>query len=309
MIIALALLLGAMIAATAARRPLLGLLAARRDPRVGIVAWVGCLIGVLAAGVAGVVLLALPDHGGLEGLLAVCLGVLSHDAMPAWDEGASAVGVIALVGLISRGVVVARRQARRRRRERDRFRFLVTLAGAVDTVDRRVMWLDDPRPVAFSIGGRRGLIAASYGLWASLDPVAVFATLAHERAHLRGRHQLLVDAADALAAAFPWVPLFRAAPPALRELVEAAADRAAVRRHGVDAVRTALTVLAGVRVPHPGLGMGDTAFDRRLDRLAVGRGPWAVVRFGRCVAAALAVVLMPTVAALAMLLSFSCVGV
>ena len=168
--------------------------------------------------------------------------------------------------------------------------------------------MDDPRPVAFSIGGRRGLIAASYGLCASLDPVAVSATLAHERAHLRGRHQLLVDTADTLAAAFPWVPLFRAAPPALRELVEAAADRAAVRRHGVDAVRTALTVLSEVPLPHPGLGMGDTAIDRRLDRLAVGRGPWAVVTFGRCVAAALAVVLMPTVAALALLLSVSCVG-
>lgn len=308
MIIVLALLLGAVLAATAARRPLVGLLAAKRDPRVGIVAWMGCVTGVLVAGVAGVVLLALPDHGGLGGLLAVCFGVLSHAAVPAWDEGVAAVGVVALVGLILRGAVVARRQAVRRRQERDRFRFLVALAGLADTVDARVMWLDDPRPVAFSIGGRRGLIAASYGLWASLDPVAVSATLAHERAHLRGRHQLMVDAADALAAAFPWVPLFRAAPPALRELVEAAADRAAVRRHGVDAVRTALTVLSEVPLPHPGLGMGDTAIDRRLDRLIVGRGTWAVVRFGRCVAAALTVVLLPTVAALAMLLSVSCVG-
>jgi beta-lactamase regulating signal transducer with metallopeptidase domain len=64
--------------------------------------------------------------------------------------------------------------------------------------------------------------------------------LAHERAHLTGRHHLLVAVAQALRATLPFVPLFRRAPSAVRDLVELAADLAAVHACGPAAVRNAL---------------------------------------------------------------------
>lgn len=65
------------------------------------------------------------------------------------------------------------------------------------------------------------------GAIGALDESQLRAVLAHERAHLRGRHHLLVTLAGALSAAFPRVPAFRVAGEQVARLAELSADDAA----------------------------------------------------------------------------------
>ncbi|MGW4592714.1 hypothetical protein ACWEKJ_35815 [Amycolatopsis thermoflava] len=97
--------------------------------------------------------------------------------------------------------------------------------------------------------------------------------LVHERAHLAGRHHQLVALADALRTALPFLPLFRDAPGALRELVELAADVAATRRCGP---RGAVGAGGGVRLRGAGDRAGHGAGRRGRAARASGLGRCAV---------------------------------
>jgi hypothetical protein len=116
----------------------------------------------------------------------------------------------------------------------------------------------------------------------------VAAVLSHERAHLEGRHHLLVSLTDALRTALPFVPLFAQGPRTVRELVELAADVTAVRHCGVSAVRTALVGVAGDGAPSRSLAMSQDAVDVRLARL--NHAPPPPGRFHRAVTCGLAAV-------------------
>jgi hypothetical protein len=65
-----------------------------------------------------------------------------------------------------------------------------------------------------------GVVVLTEGLTRHLDADAVAAVLAHERAHLAGRHHLVLASAEALRATLSLVPLFRQAPRAIGELLE-----------------------------------------------------------------------------------------
>jgi Zn-dependent protease with chaperone function len=73
------------------------------------------------------------------------------------------------------------------------------------------------------------VIVLTRGTLDVLDDAQLAAVLAHERAHLSGRHHVLVLAVRALAAAFPCVPLFSAGAAAVALLAEMRADDAAAR--------------------------------------------------------------------------------
>jgi hypothetical protein len=110
-----------------------------------------------------------------------------------------------------------------------------------------------------------------------------------------------------LAAALPIAPLFRAAPIALRELVELAADNTAVRHCGSAAVADALRAMTAGDHPGYGLAMAGTATARRLQRLDSGRsmssGP---VRSLWCALMALGATALPALLGLLLLLSVAC---
>ncbi len=146
---------------------------------------------------------------------------------------------------------------------------MLRIAGRREARYPGTLWLAHDRPLAFSLTGRCGVIVATDGLSRHLPGPAVDAVLAHERAHLAGRHHLLIAAADALRSALAFVPLFRHAPGAVRDLVELAADVAAVRRCGASAVRSALVSVSGHGTPRSALGMARDAVDLRLARLRV----------------------------------------
>ncbi len=67
--------------------------------------------------------------------------------------------------------------------------------------------LDSDRPAAFCLPGRRRSVVVTTAALAALSGDELAAVLAHERAHLRGRHHLAAGAARTLDRAFHGVPL------------------------------------------------------------------------------------------------------
>ncbi|MFZ7088341.1 M48 family metalloprotease [Curtobacterium sp. RRHDQ10] len=94
--------------------------------------------------------------------------------------------------------------------------------------------------LACAVPGRSGGVLVSSGLRARLDDREFAAVVAHEAAHLRGRHALVVAVAESIERAVPWVPGARAMARSTRVLVEFAADDAAARRTGADVVARAV---------------------------------------------------------------------
>lgn len=239
-------------------------------PRIALAGWISAPLTMIAAALGAAALFAIPGSGDVDSLIGMtgsCLNILRGGEVVADHVGrVAAVGVIGGLGV--RIVVIGLRRLRSQRRWRaDHVRLLRTVCAA----ERSVLWVQEPTPVAYSVGGRGGAIVATDGL-RRLGTDRCEAVLAHERAHLHGRHHLLVIAADILAAALPFVPLARQAPAAVRALVELAADAAAAHHHGPGPVRSALITMSthcsSVAPGTRALGMARDAVETRLDWLA-----------------------------------------
>ncbi len=128
-------------------------------------------------------------------------------------------------------------------------------------------------PLAYSVAGRRGSVVVSEGLREQLGGTGCAAVIEHERAHLRGRHHLLVELAEALAASAPWLPLTERSPTLVRAAVELAADRTAARTYGAVTVRSALLAMSRAprTAPPPALGMAQDCVALRLRHLRSSR--------------------------------------
>jgi len=96
--------------------------------------------------------------------------------------------------------------------------------------------------LACAVPGRSGGVLVSTGLADRLRTDELEAVVAHERAHLQQRHAAVVAVAESIERAVPWIPGARAMARSTRVLVEFAADDAAARRTGRDAVRRAVLV-------------------------------------------------------------------
>lgn len=119
--------------------------------------------------------------------------------------------------------------------------------------DTVLLVLDDPTPDAYAIGGiTGGRIAVSTGMLAALDDAERTALLAHEQAHVAGRHHVL-RLATGLAAAIN--PLLRRLPAIVETATERWADEHAAAttgdRHLVARAlsRAALAALRAARGP------------------------------------------------------------
>jgi hypothetical protein len=132
----------------------------------------------------------------------------------------------------------------------------------------RAVVLDSPQRVAYCVPGRPAAIVLSTGALAVLDPSQLTAVLAHERAHLAGRHHLLIMAARGLAATFPAVPLFTRGPAEVARLAEMCADDVAVRGSGRYTLVAALLAMGtGTAVPAAALAASTCAVEARVERL------------------------------------------
>jgi beta-lactamase regulating signal transducer with metallopeptidase domain len=131
--------------------------------------------------------------------------------------------------------------------------------------------------VAYCLPGRAGTVVVTSAAVAALDDGELSAVMAHERAHLRGRHHLVLAVARAMARAVPVLPIFGWALTEQASLLEMIADDAAVRRSSRGTVARALVHLAERSVPVPALGAGDVAAVSRVNRLLVPLDPVGTV--------------------------------
>jgi len=100
--------------------------------------------------------------------------------------------------------------------------------------------LDAATPSAYCLPGRRSRLVLTAGAIDALEPTALAAVIAHERAHLSQRHDLVALPFTAWQAAWPFLPGARTARAAVDLLIEALADDTACACVGAPAVTQAL---------------------------------------------------------------------
>ncbi|MFC4063310.1 M56 family metallopeptidase [Actinoplanes subglobosus] len=149
--------------------------------------------------------------------------------------------------IVIRLIVSLVRVSSRARARRARHRMLVDLLDSVERHEglggAEVRVLDGALPLAYCVPGRDPRVVLSGGVLESLDREQVDAVLAHERAHLRHRHELVMESFTAFYRAVPG-PLRSKAPlDAVHLLLEMVADDAARRRTGPAPLRAALARL------------------------------------------------------------------
>jgi Zn-dependent protease with chaperone function len=207
-----------------------------RSPRTGILLWQLLMLTIVLC-VLGIAFLAVPE-----------LGVTA---------------AIALVGVGTRHWLGT---LRTRRRHRD----VLSLVARVDAAVPGVLVLDHPLTVAYCVPGSRPHVVLSSGALAALTRPELAAVLAHERAHAKERHDLVL---------LPFLvlrPIFPTAAAAVALLVEMRADECAAPSPLATALRRFTAV-----VPPGALGIVDAAVLARLQRLAGPREPLpALVRWG-----------------------------
>jgi Zn-dependent protease with chaperone function len=188
------------------------------------------------------------------------------------------------------------------RRRRAHHRMLVDLLGvAPDAVsaracvgERDLRVLEVAQPLAYCLPGVRSRVVVSEGTLDSLTDAEVAAILSHERAHLRARHDLVLEAFTAAHAAFPRFVRSANALDAVQLLVELLADDAAVRAAGRAPLARALVTCASGRTPLGALAAGGAHTLLRVRRLS-GSGNSLMLSTAAYLAAA-AVLVVPTVA-------------
>ncbi|MQY07886.1 M56 family metallopeptidase [Actinomadura macrotermitis] len=266
--------------------------------------WAAALAGtaVACAGVVAVALLAPPAPGhGLVEWLRDCLPHHRHGAVAA-AAAASLALAAACAARLRRGLPRLGRAVRHRRRHREMLRLVAREHGRHPDV----LVLDHPVPVAYSLPARERSIVVSTGAQRALTADELGAVLAHERAHLRRRHHALLLMLDLVHAVLPWSPTVRRAKARLPLLLELAADEAAVRAWGSQALAGALRRLAAAPGAAHALGAagpGEGGLAERLLRLEAGvpDRPRRAARAAAWAFAAGAVVLPPAAAAVAIL--------
>ncbi len=259
-------------------------------PRAALVLWQAlALAAVLAALGAG---------------LSLGTDVLLHPGNGAVQTGLQLAVTLLTVVVAVRLAWATMRVAVRTRARRRHHRMVVDLVGTpgerLDPAWLRgeepgIRVLAESTPFAYCLPGVRcSRVVVSSGALDQLAPEEMDAVLAHERAHLRARHDLVLEAFTALRQAFPRWVRSRTAFDRAHLLVEMLADDAARRRVGAPPVARALVTLASTpAAPAGGLAAGGTGTLARVRRLAQPGEPHRVLATATYLAAA-ALVVVPT---------------
>lgn len=173
---------------------------------------------------------SLPDSANLGHIFALCIAVLFAGHL-----------------VLNLALTVARTE-----RQRSRHLSLINLLSAPmpDRPGTRV--LDHPAPVAYCLPGMtRSVTVLSEGLVALLDPDQLKAVVAHERAHLRQQHHLVLVAFKSWHSALPWFPIANRAETAVGLLVEMLADDQARRVVDDGTLATAIALVASEGTDRP----------------------------------------------------------
>jgi len=251
----------------------------RRSPAAAIVLWQALGLGWGLAAVGALAALSASDArsgvaGGAFALASRVLGGAHAVAGPrrlvAWTIGlrllALAAGLVLLLLLCWILVAAFYAVIRARRRQH----ILLSLLAHGDPKVPGALVVDHPAATAYCVPGLRSRIVISAGALDLLDQDELAAVLAHERAHLRERHDLVLLPFAALLRAFRWVSVAREAEAAVSLLVEMHADDRALRHRPARELATALLRVGAagwVHAPAGALAVADGEVAARVSRL------------------------------------------
>lgn len=241
-----------------------------RSPKMGIAMWQALSFSLLStvtlAGLA-LALPAIPWTTDLALLIEACAMLLREQYSTPGGAIVSGAGVIAVLVVLGRvAYCLALGLTRSMRTRTTHVQALSLIARPHHQYDALVV--EHKSAAAYCLPGGAGYVVLTSAAVAALDHEQLVAVLAHERAHLQGRHHLVLASADALQRAFPRVALFREARSALGPLVEMVADDTAARSSDRLTVATALVRLAEHGMtPAAALGAGGGSAAGRVRRL------------------------------------------
>lgn len=297
MSVAACLLLYSFAAAVLVPRLLVRLTHAGAAPRLGVAAWLAAIGSVASSWAVATGFLAAELVRDWtqprQTVLSTCFAQLRAAATGRYGTIVQ-IGLLVLAGFTALAVAVLLgrlgRSLRRARAHTHQHARMARLAGAHDPALGAVV-LDVPERAAYCVAGRPHTIVVTRGALAALDDRHLHAVLSHERAHLTGRHHLVLAITRGLAAILPRIGLFTRGAAEVARLLEMCADDAAARTHGRRTVLRALLTLAGAApVPAGALGASSVGVLARAERLAAPPKPARRLRVRLLLSATAAVV-------------------
>lgn len=203
----------------------------------------------------------------IAGLAAAPVAVwqaLTDRADPTPSHQVVLVAAIAVTGLfLYRLLLVGHRIGTSLRQARERHREMIDLIGpgrrpaqVGDAEGQGLRILPHPTVTAYCLPGRRARVVLTDGTVESLTPAELDAVLQHERAHLRYRHDLILEFFTVVHSSLPAVMRAHAGLTEVRLLLELSADRFALRTHRPRELGVALVALAQARDPGVGMAAG-----------------------------------------------------
>jgi Zn-dependent protease with chaperone function len=229
-------------------------------PRLGVAAWFVVLAAIVASWSAATLALARSVH--------LWLALIGSCALVATAVRVGWVGVATFREMRARGAAHAR---------------MVAILGHRDTrLD--VLMLDAAEPLIYCLRGPVPMVVVTTGARQLLNERQLSAALAHERAHLAGRHHLLLALARAAGRVVPWLPVFAQAEPAVSRLLEMRADDVAAARYGRRRVAAAIAAMSARPAPTGVLGAAGPSALARGIRLCTRQPVWRVRLAQLCLA-------------------------
>lgn len=231
--------------------------------------------------------------GGGLGLLSAGLTLAAGSVHDHWRDGIAALperwphlgpwgwaGMTVTVGLgawlVGVAIASAARVTAARRAHRKRLDLISDALEVDDGPARETSWevrvVDHAHPLAYCLPGLRPRVVLTRGALETLADPQLTAVLAHERAHARGYHDLVIQPFIAWAQTFPFLRPAREAVRAVSLLVEMLADDVALRSCSAADLSAALRSLSGQHIATTGSRPADWRrdLDARVRRLTPG---------------------------------------
>lgn len=254
-------------------------------PRLGVCAWLTVMATVVTAWVGAVALFShqiVVSWGQIGSVLTGCVAGLSlivrggyGDLLQVTFVALAAMGTVAVLVLAARAMYALHRA---HRGGADHVRAVHIAAGGAPRGPGGALVIDSDRRGVYCLAGRPHTIVMTRAALDVLDDAQQAAVISHERAHLIGRHHLVLAVTGASSKILPRVRLFTAGAAEVARLLEMCADDAAARRHSAEAVVDALLALvlpsptsspphAPLATPVAALGAAGLAVTQRIERL------------------------------------------
>lgn len=241
-----------------------------RAPRTAILLWqsLGVTWGLASTGALLAFALDPYRKGVVQGLPElVRVEFAVRDPLDALRLAALVAGLSLLAVLVALPLAAGAQTLRARRRHR----LLLALVARDEPAVPGVRVVDFPGAAAYCLPGLKSQVVISDGTLHLLSSDELEAVLAHEAAHVRERHDLVLLPFAALRRALPWSALVRDAQSSVELLIEMAADDRARRHCCPRRLATALLrfgTSAALPTPQGALGASaGSSVMARVDRL------------------------------------------